>query len=61
MGLEHVSREAKLMAAKDIVASCIKGSGETVSAEYVCQLLSKVYGTIQEIAPDPSERKIGLG
>lgn len=65
---DRVNREAKLNAAKDIVAIYIKSSvikqGEDqkleLSADDVCNLFKKVYETIEETVPNES-RKVGLG
>jgi hypothetical protein len=65
---DHVSREAKLNAAKDIVTTYIKSAvlkeGESqklsMSTEEVCALFRKVYDTIEDTVPN-APRKVGLG
>jgi hypothetical protein len=65
---DKVSREAKLNAAKEIVATYIKSAvikkGEDqkldLSADEVCNLFRKVYDTIDETLPDKT-RRVGLG
>lgn len=65
---DRVSREAKLNAAKEIVATYIKSAvikqGEDqrleLSADEICELFRKVYGTIDEALPEVP-RKVGLG
>lgn len=59
MGPEHVSREVKLMVTKDIVSHYVK-ERENLSADDVCDAIRKIYNTINEIAPEPEPRKIGL-
>jgi hypothetical protein len=57
-----VSKEQKLFAAKDIVASYLKGEGgKNVSPEQIGQIFSQVFNTIDETIPDPEKRRVGLG
>lgn len=65
--LKNVSNEEKLKVAKDIVVayinSSVKKKGEesepTLKPEQVCDLVKKVFKTIDELAPI-SESKVGL-
>lgn len=58
---ERVPREAKLNAAKDIVASYVRSEkGAALSPDEVCEMLRKVYGTVDDLVPDPDGRRIGL-
>jgi len=65
--LKNVSNEEKLRVVKDIVVayinSSVKKKGEetepTLKPENVCDLLKKVFKTIDELAP-MSENKVGL-
>jgi hypothetical protein len=59
---DRVSKEQKLFAAKDIVASYLKGEGgKNVSPEQIGQIFSQVFNTIDETIPDPEKRRVGLG
>ncbi len=58
---DRVSKESKLGATKDIVASYIKSDDNKLSEDDLCKLIKKVYSTIEEIVPEPEKRKIGLG
>ncbi|WP_373531305.1 hypothetical protein [Vampirovibrio sp.] len=59
---DRVSKEQKLFAAKDIVASYLKGEGgKNVSPEQIGQIFSQVFNTIDETLPDPEKRRVGLG
>lgn len=65
--LKNVSNEEKLKATKDIVVayinSSVKKKGEdaepTMKPEQVCELLKKVFKTMEEILPIV-ETKVGL-
>ena len=66
--LKNVSNEEKLRATKDIVVAYINNSIEkkgddwskpTMKPEQVCELLKKVFQTMEEILPI-SETKVGL-
>lgn len=65
---DRVSREAKLQAAKEIVATYIKSAvvkeGENqrlqISADEICAMFKQVYETIDETVPNQA-RKMGLG
>ncbi len=65
--LKNVSNEEKLKATKDIVVayitSSVKKKGEdsepTMKPEQVCELLKKVFNTLEEILPT-IESKVGL-
>ena len=56
---DRVSKESKLTAAKDIVASYVK-SKEDLSVDDVCEALRKVYGTISDLTPDEQASRVGL-
>jgi hypothetical protein len=59
---DRVSKEQKLFAAKDIVASYLKGEGgKNVSPEQIGQIFTQVFNTIDETIPDPEKRRVGLG
>ncbi|MBX2860871.1 MAG: hypothetical protein KTR14_06535 [Vampirovibrio sp.] len=59
---QNVTKEAKLSMAKDIVANYVRGEKSPgLSADEVCDMLKKVYTTIEEIAPEKEKRPIGLG
>ena len=65
--LKNVSNEEKLKATKDIVVAYINSSVEkkgddakpTMKPEQVCELLKKVFNTMEEILPI-SESRVGL-
>ena len=65
--LKNVSNEEKLKAAKDIVVayinSSVKKKGDdtepTMKPEQVCELIKKVFNTMEEILP-VTENKVGL-
>ena len=66
--LKNVSNEEKLRAAKDIVIAYINNSMErkgdewskpTLSPEKVCELIKKVFQTMEEILPI-TETRVGL-
>ena len=65
--LKNVSNEEKLKVAKDIVVayitSSVKKKGEdtepTLKPEQVCDLVKKVFKTIDELVPI-SENRVGL-
>jgi hypothetical protein len=66
--LKNVSNEEKLKAAKDIVIAYINNSSErkgddwskpTLTPDKVCDLLKKIFQTMEEILP-VSETKVGL-
>ena len=64
---KNVSNEEKLKATKDIVVAYINSSVEkkgddakpTMKPEQVCELLKKVFNTMEEILPI-TESKVGL-
>ena len=65
--LKNVSNEEKLKATKDIVVAYINSSVEkkgddakpTMKPDQVCELLKKVFNTMEEILP-VVESKVGL-
>lgn len=66
--LKNVSNEEKLKAAKDIIVAYINNSLEkkgddwskpTLTPDKVCELIKKVFNTMEEILP-VTESKIGL-
>lgn len=65
--LKNVSNEEKIKVTKDIVVayinSSVKKKGEetepTLKPDQICDLVKKVYKTIDELAP-VSETKVGL-
>lgn len=59
---DRVSKEQKLSAAKDIVASYLKGEGaKNVAPEQIGKIFTEVYNTIDAVLPDPEKRRVGLG
>lgn len=59
---DRVSKEQKLSAAKDIVASYLKGEGaKNVAPEQIGKIFTEVYKTIDAALPDPEQRRVGLG
>ncbi len=59
---DRVTKEQKLFATKDIVASYLKGEGgKNVSPEQIGHIFSQVFNTIDQTIPDPEKRKVGLG
>lgn len=57
-----VSRESKLMVTKDIVANYVRGEGgKELTPDQLCDLVGKVYKKVDELAPEPEGRKVGLG
>lgn len=59
---DRVSKEQKLMAAKDIVASYVRGEGgKNVAPEQIGNLFAQVFTSIDQSLPDPEKRRIGLG
>ncbi len=68
LSMKIVSNEEKLRAAKDILVAYINNSSEkkgddwskpTLTPEKVCELLKKIFQTMEEILPY-SETKVGL-
>ena len=59
---DRISKEQKLLAAKDIVASYVRGEGgRNVAPEQLGSLFSQVFSSIDAAIPDPEKRRIGLG
>jgi hypothetical protein len=59
---DRVSKEQKLSAAKDIVASYLKGEGsKNVAPEQIGKIFTDVFNTIDAVIPDPEKRRVGLG
>ena len=57
-----VSRESKLMVTKDIVSNYVRGEGgKSLSPDELCDLVGKVYKTVDDLAPEPEGRRVGLG
>lgn len=63
--MEKVAKDIKLNVAKDIVNAYVssynKENDNKLSVDEVCEAFKKIYNTVNEIIPDQSERKIGLG
>lgn len=61
--MEHqVTKEQKFLAAKDLVASYLKGEGgKQVAPDQIGQVFTQVFNTIDTALPDPEKRKMGLG
>lgn len=61
--MEHqVTKEQKFLAAKDLVASYLKGEGgKQVAPDQIGQIFTQVFNTIDTALPDPEKRKMGLG
>jgi hypothetical protein len=59
---DRVSKEQKLLAAKDIVSNYIRGEGgKNIAPEQLGHLFTQVFNTIDQTLPDPEKRRIGLG
>jgi hypothetical protein len=59
---DRISKEQKLLAAKDIVASYVRGEGgRNVAPDQLGALFAQVFGSIDAAIPDPEKRRIGLG
>lgn len=63
--MDKVSKDIKLTIAKDIVNAYVssynKENEKKLSVDEVCDALKKIYGTVNDLAPEQSDRKIGLG
>lgn len=58
----RVSKEHKLIAAKDIVSSYLRGEGgKNVQPDQIGSLFNQVFSSIDQALPDPEQRRIGLG
>lgn len=59
---ERISKEMKLAAAKDIVASYLRGEGgKNVSPDQIGGIFSNVFTAIDQALPDAEKRRVGLG
>ncbi|MDX2085441.1 MAG: hypothetical protein SFZ03_08645 [Candidatus Melainabacteria bacterium] len=58
---DRVTKETKLMVAKDIVASYVRNNNVNLSPEQLAQVFKDVYRTVDEVSPEAEKRKIGLG
>lgn len=59
---DRVTKEQKLMAAKDIVASYLKGEGgKNIAPDQIGQIFTQVYNSVDQAIPDPEKRRVGLG
>jgi pyruvate/2-oxoacid:ferredoxin oxidoreductase alpha subunit len=59
---ERISKEIKLSAAKDLVASYLRGEGgKNVTPEQIGEVFKQVYNAIDQTFPDGEKRRIGLG
>lgn len=59
---DRVSKEQKLMAAKDIVSSYLKGEGgKHVQPDQIGHIFQQVFSSIDQTLPDPEKRRVGLG
>lgn len=59
---DRISKEQKLSAAKDIVASYLKGEGgKNVAPDQIGPLFSQVFNAIDQTLPDAEKRRVGLG
>lgn len=59
---DRVTKEQKLQAAKDIVASYLKGEGgKNVAPDQIGHIFTQVFNTIDQTIPDPEKRRVGLG
>lgn len=58
---DRVSKEQKLFAAKDIVASYLKGEGgKHVPVDQIGHVFNQVFNAIDQAIPDPEKRRVGL-
>jgi hypothetical protein len=59
---DRVSKEMKLVAARDIVASYLRGEGgKSVQPDQIGQVFGQVFNSIDQAIPDPEKRRVGLG
>jgi hypothetical protein len=59
---DRVSKEQKLMIAKDIVGSYLRGEGgKNVSPDQIGDVFARVFESIDKVLPEPEKRRIGLG
>ena len=59
---DRIPKEQKLLAAKDIVASYLRGEGgKNVSPDQIGTIFTQVYNSIDQVIPDPEKRRVGLG
>lgn len=63
--MDKIAKDIKLNVAKDLtnayVSSYNKDNENKISLEQACEAFKKFYATVNEVAPDQGERKIGLG
>lgn len=63
--MEKVAKDIKLNVAKDItnayVSSYNKENEKKLSPDEVCDAFKKFYKAVEEVVPEPGDRKIGLG
>jgi hypothetical protein len=63
--MNKIAKDIKLNVAKDLtnafVSSYNKDNENKMSVEDVCEAFKKFYTTVEEVAPEQGDRKIGLG
>jgi hypothetical protein len=63
--MDRPTKEAKLKAVTDIVASYVKSGGDSAQAanlspDQVCQLVKQLSQTIEDCYPEDNNRRVGL-
>jgi hypothetical protein len=60
---EHrISKDQKFQAARELVASYLRGEGgKNVSPDQIGPLFMQVFKSVDETLPEPEKRRIGLG
>jgi hypothetical protein len=59
---DRISKETKLSAARDLVASYLRGEGgKNVAPNQIGEVFKQVYTSIDQTFPDPEKRRVGLG
>jgi len=59
---DRISKESKFVAAREIVASYLRGEGgKNVQPDQIGPLFSQVFIAIDQVVADPEKRRIGLG
>lgn len=63
--MDKVAKDIKLNVAKDLtnafVSSYNKENDNKMSVDEACEVFKKFFATVEEVTPDNSGRKIGLG
>ncbi len=61
--MEHqITKEQKFLAAKDLLASYLKGEGgKQIAPDQIGHVFTQLFNSIDTALPDPEKRKVGLG